>query len=134
VAMKHYLQVTDEHFTKATQKAVQYAAAERSTGSHDKKWDIEKPPENNNLRLGAKRCNSLQTKEMGLTGLELQDVTACNCSRLYDSPKPGDAFSGAVLAASILSDSDLQFLIANWAKLPEGIKSGILAIVNGSID
>jgi len=74
VAIKHYLQVTDEHFTKATQKVVRnpvpYAAAEPSTGSHGKRWDIEKPPKNGSLRPGAKRCNSLQTKEMGVTGLE----------------------------------------------------------------
>ena len=50
----------------------------------------------------------------------------------------GGTESGTLLAnlilPSILSDADLQFVIANWAKLPEGIKSGILAIVNGSMD
>jgi len=36
--------------------------------------------------------------------------------------------SGTVSAASILSDSDFQVVVAGWAKLPEAIKSGILAI------
>ncbi len=71
---------------------------------------------------------------MGVTGLELDDVSACKNNMLHDSAKSGDAESDAVSVASILADSNLQVIVTSWAKLPEAIKSGILAIVNESID
>jgi len=78
--------------------------------------------------------NSVLLVLMGVTGLELKAVTTCNTNNLHNLPDLSGAESGAVLTTPVPSDSDLQFLIASWAKLPETIKSGILAIVNGSID
>lgn len=57
---------------------------------------------------------------------------------LQDAGESGGAFSDAFSAISVfaelLSDPDLQFLLANWSKLPESIKAGILSILKGSVD
>jgi len=41
---------------------------------------------------------------------------------------------GISVTAELLSDPDLQFLLASWPKLPESIRAGILAIVKGSVE
>jgi len=75
---------------------------------------------------------------LGRTGLELNAVTPCPNNDLHNLPKLGAAESGAFLTEAFLCElppaSDLQVIVSCWAKLPEAIKSGILAIVNGSID
>jgi hypothetical protein len=52
--------------------------------------------------------------------------------------KGGGAESGTLpgisVVADLLSDPDLQFLFASWAKLPKSIPAGILAFVKGSVD
>ena len=53
MANKHYLQVTDEHFEKAVQKAVQQAHAETRTESQANLVTCPNAGENDTLRLGA---------------------------------------------------------------------------------
>ena len=75
---------------------------------------------------------------MGRTGLELNAVTPCPNNDLHNLPKSSAAESGAFWADGVMVslplDPDLQVVVACWAKLPEAIKSGLLAIANGSID
>jgi hypothetical protein len=66
---------------------------------------------------------------MGRTGLEPDDATTCSFNGLRKTVQSGGAESGAVSTAPVLSDSSLQIVVAGWAKLPEAIKSGILAMV-----
>ena len=74
---------------------------------------------------------------MGRTGLEQDDVTPFIYNKLHNLPKTGAAEFGAFSAdgviASLPLDPNLQVVVARWAKLPDAIKSGIIAIVNGSI-
>ena len=75
VAMKHYLQVTEEHYARAVQyaspqaaqKAAQYPAAMSCKESQVEPAINRKPRK---LRDFASCCNSLQHKKMGATGLE----------------------------------------------------------------
>ena len=45
-----------------------------------------------------------------------------------------DAFLAISVVAELLSDPDVQFLLASWAELPESIRAGIVYIVKGSVD
>ncbi len=71
VAMKNYLQVTAEHFEKATQKAThfpaQYPTATGCTDSQAEPSQEQKPPF---LQDYAKPCDSMQNHLVGATGLE----------------------------------------------------------------
>ena len=78
IAAKHYLQVTDDHFLKATgtaneaaqkaaQKAAQHTHAEACTASHDEDEECEKTLE---LQANANTCETLHAQGMPPEGLE----------------------------------------------------------------
>ncbi len=72
VAAKHYLQVTDDHFSKAVHYPVQQAAEPRRTGVNDSNDAHERTPV---LQGSAASCSSVQLSKVGDTGLE--PVTPC---------------------------------------------------------
>ncbi len=76
VAREHYLQITDEHFKQAAQKAAQYNAAPLST---EQQVTGDSGSENAEFPLVAASCGSVQEAGMGGTRLEL--VTSCVSSR-----------------------------------------------------
>ena len=71
VAKKNYLQVTDEHFAKAVQKAVQYPAESARNDSHADSAELPDRLENK-----AKRCNRnvQQNIESGRTKIRTWDL------------------------------------------------------------
>jgi hypothetical protein len=69
VAAKHYLQVTDDHFSKAVQNPVQQAAEPGCTGVNDDNNSHEKPPV---LQGSAASCSSVQVARVGDEGLKPQ--------------------------------------------------------------
>jgi integrase len=94
VAMRHYLQVTDEHFERAVQNPVQQVAASGGTGSQPKPADSENREKCRDVRLHAAVCELLKAVGMGVTGLEQCQHTAGE-SRVGIG---GGAESGAVAA------------------------------------
>lgn len=84
IAMKHYLQVTDDHFAKAAapvehalQNALQQAAAPGRTPSREEIDRSGKPATCQEIRDDAKSCDSAEDGGMGVTGLESRSVTTC---------------------------------------------------------
>jgi len=79
IATRHYLQVTEEHFERAAQKAAHLAqkAAQHTAAqsSNEKNVTPQDGPENADLPCVAAQCNSVHQAGMGDTGLE--PVTPC---------------------------------------------------------
>lgn len=67
IAAKHYLQVTDQDYDRALQKAVQETAEPGCIGQDEREAPIRKAPENQGL---TSRHKSLRRKEMRLRGVE----------------------------------------------------------------
>ena len=66
VAAKHYLQVTEDHFSKA----VQYTAASECIDPQEAKVQIAQPSIGGNMRNEAAPCESTEPLSVGDTGLE----------------------------------------------------------------
>ena len=127
VAMRHYLQTTEEDFEravqpqKAKQNPKQYLHAEARKESHD---------ENSNsrnsllLRALATKCDFLRHREAPRKGLEQAQEPSGNpqfSNEAKQNPKQ--------LAHE---DHDLAELICAWPALHDAIKAGIVAIVRAS--
>jgi len=71
VATRHYLQVTDDHLAKATQKAVQNpvqsASDSRRQTSKADSWTTTKKPE---MQRKTATCENMQPFKVGDEGLE----------------------------------------------------------------
>ncbi len=76
VAMKHYLQVLDEHFEKAAQNAAQQAPELTRMERNDESRDL---PEALEMQPVAQLCNAEQHCRLGVRGLE--PLTSCMSSR-----------------------------------------------------
>ena len=83
VAVKHYLQVTDEHFEKAVQKAVQQSAALGRMESQEQHGFTTESAFCEPERRYAKQCEKVKEGEMGDTGLELYPYSPRN-TRILD--------------------------------------------------
>ena len=70
VAVKHYLQVTDDHFAKAVQNPVQHSAAGGRAESQELTPDNEKPTICCAVQEEATPCENTGSSGMGDTGLE----------------------------------------------------------------
>jgi len=70
VAAKHYLQVTDEHFTEAVQNPVQYPAVSARTGSQQEDTDAPEPCVCGTVREDTAPCASMEPVGMGPVGFE----------------------------------------------------------------
>jgi integrase len=67
VAAKHYLQITDEHFQKAVQNAVQYGADSPRMHPQSQLSNIAETPEK---RESARWCDSVHKSKVAEAGLE----------------------------------------------------------------
>ena len=72
VADEHYLQVTDEDYSRAAQNATQYPTAQ---GGNEQKSTKDNADENADFPLVTAKCNSVHELPVGDTGLE--PVTSC---------------------------------------------------------
>lgn len=76
IAAKHYLQVTDEHFARASrlveavQNPVQHSAADDCVTLHDAQPENDKVASRNELQPDATSCESSRNGKLGVTGLE----------------------------------------------------------------
>jgi len=74
IAAKHYLQVTEDHFTRAAQKAAhfpaQQASAEGRRDSHPERQPEAEPAICEGLRTNAAPCENREPQSVGDTGLE----------------------------------------------------------------
>jgi len=70
VAMKHYLSVRDEDFTRAAQNPTQQAAAPSAQTCTERKSNLTEPPEKADLLVSANCCKSLQHNDLAPRGFE----------------------------------------------------------------
>ncbi len=68
--MKHYLQVTDDHFAQAVQNPVQHSAAGGRAESQEQTPDDAEPAICSVVREEATPCENTESSGMGDTGLE----------------------------------------------------------------
>ncbi|MCZ6613018.1 MAG: hypothetical protein O6941_10320, partial [Planctomycetota bacterium] len=62
VATKHYLQLTDDHFSQAVQNPVQCASAGKRSDAHGPKPTPKEPAENKVLRKDATPCKGKELR------------------------------------------------------------------------
>ena len=119
VARKNYLQVTDDHFDRYTQKAKQYTAATGRIASHAASGDTKKPRDSRESR-------GLVQSLVGVTGFEPSLENP-----VFSHSEPQSEAKGEAVSAEIVPfDADLRTIIECWPKLPGAMKAEIGAIVN----
>jgi integrase len=59
IAARHYLQVTDEHFSRAAQNRAQRVAESSAQNSNERKPTLTDSPENADLLVGAGACGPI---------------------------------------------------------------------------
>jgi len=79
VAARHYLQVTEEHFTKAVQNPVQNRAESSRTTSQDEPDGEPQPAICREMREETAPCGNTEPQPVGRSGLE--PLTSCVSSR-----------------------------------------------------
>ena len=125
VASKHYLQVTEDHFTKALQNALQHPAVLPRTGSQPELAAHEKTPVLQGFATG---CEAVQPGRVPKRGLE---QTADSPRRVQVS-ETGAAKSAAVGDEYASDDPGLAQVTDAWHTLPPDTRTAILAIVEAA--
>ncbi len=94
VAREHYLQVTDDHYESALQKAVQQPAAESRTDSHGESETVEKSGNCESMQGEATPCIDTEPLQVGVHGFELRtsSLSATRSNQL--SYTPASNFTG----------------------------------------
>ena len=125
-ALKHYWQVTDEDFKKATQNTTQQAHARGRTGSQVPTGRGQQAP----AQPGdASSCRLLQNQPVAREGFELVQQS---------SGKPAitterDAEYDARCAELVAVDADLQQLITLWPQLAASVREALLQQASQSL-
>ena len=129
IAAKHYLQVTDDHFSKALQKALQQPAVLPRTGSQAGLAEDEKTPV---LQADASGCDHLRDGQVPPAGLEPDDVTPSAPEDLRQTPNQRAAECAAVGDDLPPIDPELAQVIEAWPTLPPAIREAILAMLRAA--
>jgi len=114
--------VTDDHFTKPLQNALQQPAVLPRTGSQADPTPQEKTPV---WQGSAVECDMVPVTGVSPQGLEQSE----NSSRRVAKPKTGAAKSAAVGDDLPPISPDLAQVIEAWHSLPPDTRTAILAIV-----
>ena len=129
VAVKHYLQVTDEHFEKAAQNA---AKKVHETARNDSK--LATSPERE-FNTSSDTCEPLREDSASFVSSK-EEMNGRYRTRTipifpeeYANSGSGGAKCGALAATSRSGDDDLAQLINAWPSLPTTIRRGIMAMV-----
>ena len=125
IAAKHYLQVTDDHFTKALQNALQQPAVLPRTGSQsDLALSVQDPV----LQRDAAICQKVPKGQAPRVGLEQSEDSPRRVAKI----ETGAAKSAAVGDEYASDDPDLAQVIDAWHSLPPDTRTAILAIVEAA--
>ena len=125
IAVKHYLQVTDDHFSKALQNALQQPAVLFRTGSQAGLATDENPPV---FQGDASGCDHLQDGQVPSTGIEQSE----NSPRRVTKSGTGAAKIAAVGDDLPPLDPELAQVIKAWPTLPPAIREAILAMLRAA--
>jgi len=132
VASRHYVQVTEEDFRRASGAAQNPAQSEAEPGCKalTRKHDtLAFPEEYEGVRCGT-------NVQMEAAGIEPASITAYPSRGCEESPTPTGTESGTVGArnptpADPPADPDLAEVVARWATLPGATRQGILRLARG---
>ena len=122
IASKHYLQVTDDHFSKAVRNPVQQPAVLPRTGPQVGLAEREKTPV---LQGNAGGRDHPRDGQVPPAGIEQKPFSS---GRVQVSETAG-AKSGAVDRENVPIDPDLATVTDAWLSLPPDTRTAILAIV-----
>ena len=122
VSERHYLSVTDDHFNKALQKALQQLTVLPRTGSQSEFALNTQTPV---LQRDAADCEMVPERQAPRVGLEQSE----NSPRRVQVSETGAAKSAAVGDKYTPDDPDLAQVIDAWHTLPPDTRTAILAIV-----
>ncbi len=129
VAARHYLQVRDEDFERATRavsKAVQNAVQQaHATGRNGSQAESDEGAANQVLPSVANKCDSVQESRVPPEGAEL---THRNTEKTQ-SAQLSAAESGACRAQTAYVGADLQAIIDAWHRLDQVTKADVLVII-----
>jgi len=125
IAAKHYLQVTDDHFSKAVRNPVQQPAVLPRTGSQAGLVAQEKTPV---LQGSATGCEAVHPGRVPKRGLE----QSADSPRRVQVSETAGAKSGAVDRENGPIDPDLAQVIETWPTLPPAIREAILAMLRAA--
>jgi hypothetical protein len=95
VAMKHYLQVTEEHYQKAQQKAQQYQTVQSSIMQKKENGSCSNDEVYSVVQDNSDTYEKSRHKNMGVIGLRPSNVTTLKTNELQISEKSSGAVSGA---------------------------------------
>jgi hypothetical protein len=129
IAAKHYLQVTDDHFSKAVRNPVQQPAVLPRTGSQAELAAQEKTPV---LQGSAAECDVVRVAGVPPQGLEPGDVTPSVPGDLRQTPNQRAAECAAVGDDLPPIDPNLASVIEAWHSLPPAIHAAILAMIDAT--
>ena len=134
VAVKHYLQATEDHFKQASKKATQNPASKaRESSRNDSKTQMPSEAlgsvsssDCERLRPIMTSCNCSEIQSMGDTGLELYRNFPRN-TRITKQATHNPTHR-LHLTASIAPE--LQRVIEAWPALPARVRHGLLTIID----
>ena len=125
IAAKHYLQVTDDHFSKALQKALQQPAVLPRAGSQS---DLALSTQAPVLHGDAANCEKVPEGQAPRVGLE----QSADSPRRVAKIETGAAKSAAVGDDLPPLDPELAQVIKAWPTLPPAIREAILAMLRAA--
>jgi len=140
IATKHYLQVTDDHFTQALQQGAESGAKSGALRGQNRVQPVEAAschsdenatqpvtgePFRPNVADDGLYCTNIQVPR---AGVELPQETP---GKTALQPAEG-AKSGALFQAGGCEDADLQRVVDVWPTLPDRVKAGILRAVQSA--
>ncbi len=125
IAAKHYLQVTDDHLSKAVRNPVQQPAVLPRTGSQSEFALSTQAPV---LQRDAADCEKVPERQAPRVGLEQSE----DSPRRVEVSETGAAKSAAVGDKYTPDDPDLAQVIDAWHALPPDTRTAILAIVEAA--
>ena len=129
VAVKHYLQVTEDHFKQAAQNA-----AQKSSEMSGNEWKEETESKNDSVTSSG-ICRKLQDNSASFMSSNENNSGRCRTRTMsifpekYADSESGGAKCGALAVTPRVGDGDLAQLMAAWSSLPATIRRGIMAMV-----
>lgn len=129
VARDHYLQVTDEHFAEAAQKAAQYTVAHSRKAPYPPNSGQTESPVYAPLQPLTPQYEDKKVSDVGAEGFEPKNVSIGQSKHLRQSENASGAKCGALGAPDTPIDPQLRIVIHAWPRLSEADRAKILETV-----